>query len=53
MDAVLRARIQFAVTVGLAWLLVIALVGMPIVIAYTIVIYRVFKGKVRLDEYSY
>ena len=34
-------------------MLVIALIGMPIVIAYTIVIYRVFKGKVKLDEYSY
>jgi len=34
-------------------MLVIALIGMPIVIAYTIVIYRVFKGKVELDEYSY
>jgi cytochrome d ubiquinol oxidase subunit II len=34
-------------------MLIIALVGMPIVIAYTIVIYRVFKGKVTLDEYSY
>ncbi len=34
-------------------MLVIALIGMPIVLAYTIVIYRVFKGKVSLDEYSY
>jgi cytochrome d ubiquinol oxidase subunit II len=34
-------------------MLVIALIGMPIVITYTIVIYRVFKGKVTLDEYSY
>jgi cytochrome d ubiquinol oxidase subunit II len=34
-------------------MLVIALIGMPLVIAYTIVIYRVFKGKVKLDEYSY
>jgi cytochrome d ubiquinol oxidase subunit II len=34
-------------------MLVIALIGMPIVIAYTIIIYRVFKGKVKLDEYSY
>ncbi|HZZ83814.1 MAG TPA: cytochrome d ubiquinol oxidase subunit II [Anaeromyxobacteraceae bacterium] len=28
-------------------MLVIALLGMPLVIAYTVVIYRVFKGKVR------
>lgn len=34
-------------------MLVIALVGMPLVIAYTIVIYRVFKGKTVLDEDSY
>ena len=34
-------------------MLVIALVGMPIVIAYTIFIYRVFKGKVELTEASY
>lgn len=34
-------------------MLIIALIGMPIVITYTIIIYRVFKGKVTLDEYSY
>ncbi len=34
-------------------MLVIALVGMPIVIAYTAFIYRVFKGRVVLDEHSY
>jgi cytochrome bd ubiquinol oxidase subunit II len=34
-------------------MLVIALIGMPIVITYTYFIYRVFKGKVELDEYSY
>ena len=34
-------------------MLVIALVGMPIVIAYTIFIYRVFKGKVVITEDSY
>jgi cytochrome bd ubiquinol oxidase subunit II len=31
----------------------IALIGMPIVIAYTIVMYRVFKGKVVIDKESY
>lgn len=34
-------------------MLIIALVGMPLVIGYTIVIYRIFKGKVVLDEHSY
>ena len=34
-------------------MLVIALVGMPIVIGYTIYIYRVFKGKVEITEASY
>lgn len=37
----------------LAVMLVIALLGMPLVIAYTIYIYRVFRGKVVLDEQSY
>jgi cytochrome bd ubiquinol oxidase subunit II len=34
-------------------MLVIALIGMPIVIGYTIFIYRVFKGKVEIGEGSY
>jgi len=34
-------------------MLVIALVGMPIVLAYTILICRVFKGKVLLTKESY
>ena len=34
-------------------MLIIALIGMPIVIGYTIFIYRVFKGKVELTEGSY
>ena len=37
----------------LTTMLVIALIGMPIVIAYTTLIYRVFKGKVVLDASSY
>lgn len=37
----------------LATMLVIALIGMPIVLAYTILIYRVFKGKVLLTKESY
>jgi cytochrome d ubiquinol oxidase subunit II len=34
-------------------MLVIALVGMPFVLAYTGIIYWSFRGKVRLDEHSY
>lgn len=37
----------------LTTMLIIALVGMPIVLVYTIVIYRVFRGPVVLDEHSY
>ncbi len=32
---------------------IIAMVGMPLVLAYTFFIYRVFKGKVVIDEHSY
>lgn len=32
---------------------IIALLGMPIVIAYTVSIYWIFRGKVKLDEHSY
>ncbi|HEX2963876.1 MAG TPA: cytochrome d ubiquinol oxidase subunit II [Ignavibacteriales bacterium] len=34
-------------------MLIIALIGMPVVIAYTAFIYKVFKGKVLLSEESY
>ena len=34
-------------------MLVIALAGMPVVVGYTIFIYRQFRGPVRLDEVSY
>lgn len=34
-------------------MLIIALVGMPLVIIYTVIIYKVFKGKVIIDEHSY
>ena len=34
-------------------MLIIALVGMPFVLAYTGIIYWAFRGKVRLDEHSY
>jgi cytochrome d ubiquinol oxidase subunit II len=34
-------------------MLVIALIGMPLVILYTIIIHRVFRGKVRLTGDSY
>ena len=34
-------------------MLIIALIGMPIVIAYTVIIYKIFKGKVIINEDSY
>ena len=34
-------------------LLLIAVIGLPIVLAYTFVVYWVFRGKVRLDSHSY
>jgi cytochrome d ubiquinol oxidase subunit II len=40
-------------TLTLKTMLVIALAGMPVVVGYTIFIYRQFSGPVRLDEASY
>ena len=37
----------------LTTMLIIVLVGMPFVVAYTAIIYRVFRGKTVLDEASY
>jgi cytochrome d ubiquinol oxidase subunit II len=37
----------------LGTMLIIALIGMPIVLAYTISIYWIFRGKVKLNEHSY
>jgi cytochrome d ubiquinol oxidase subunit II len=34
-------------------MLIVAIIGMPFVIAYTAIIYKVYKGKVKLDEMSY
>ena len=34
-------------------LLLIALIGMPMVVAYTIAVYWIFKGKVKLESTSY
>ena len=34
-------------------MLVIAVVGMPLVATYTVIVYWVFRGKVKLDEHSY
>jgi cytochrome d ubiquinol oxidase subunit II len=34
-------------------MLIIALIGMPIVIAYTIAVYWIFRGKVRVDRGGY
>lgn len=37
----------------LSIMLIIAIIGMPFVIAYTTIIYKVYKGKVKIDETSY
>jgi cytochrome bd ubiquinol oxidase subunit II len=37
----------------LRWMLILALIGVPIVLAYTAYIYTVFKGKVRLEGEGY
>jgi cytochrome d ubiquinol oxidase subunit II len=34
-------------------MLTIALIGVPVVLAYTVSIYWIFRGKVRLDRMSY
>ena len=34
-------------------MLVIACIGVPVVIAYTVSIYWIFRGKVKLDRVSY
>ncbi len=34
-------------------MLIMAVIGMPLVIAYTFSIYRIFRGKVKLDDMSY
>jgi len=34
-------------------MLVIALIGIPVVLAYTVSIYWIFRGKVKLDRMSY
>ena len=34
-------------------ILTVALIGMPLVLAYGYWIYRIFRGKVKLDEASY
>ena len=37
----------------LAIMLIIALIGVPLVLAYTVSIYWIFRGKVKLDSMSY
>ncbi len=32
---------------------IIAVIGIPFVLAYTAIVYRTFHGKVRLEEHSY
>ena len=37
----------------LATMLVIAAIGMPCVLSYTVIVYWIFRGKVKLDPHSY
>lgn len=56
-----RTNLNYSLTVmnassterTLVTMLIIALIGMPLVVIYTIYIYRVFKGKTKLTEESY
>ena len=34
-------------------MLIMAIIGIPFVLAYTVIIHKIFKGKVKLDETSY
>lgn len=34
-------------------MLIVALIGVPLVLTYTVIIYRIFRGKVKLDPMSY
>ena len=34
-------------------MLIITLIGMPLVLAYTVSIHWIFRGKVKIDEHSY
>jgi len=34
-------------------MLIMALIGMPFVVAYTIIIHKIYKGKVKIDDTSY
>lgn len=37
----------------LSIMLIMAIIGLPFVLTYTIIIHKIFKGKVKLDEMSY
>jgi cytochrome d ubiquinol oxidase subunit II len=37
----------------LSIMLTIAMIGMPFVVGYTLMIYWIFRGKVKIDEMSY
>jgi cytochrome d ubiquinol oxidase subunit II len=34
-------------------MLIVAIIGVPVVLAYTVSVYYIFRGKVRLTEHSY
>lgn len=53
LDYSLTAYAHSSTPLTLKVMLIIALIGMPIVIVYTIAIYTIFKGKIVLTEDSY
>jgi len=53
LDYSLTAANASSTELTLKTMLWIASIGVPIVLIYTIVIYRVFKGKVKLGDHSY
>ncbi|MGH7132223.1 MAG: cytochrome d ubiquinol oxidase subunit II, partial [Phycisphaerales bacterium] len=38
---------------SLRFMLIVAAIGVPLVLTYTVAIYRVFRGKVVLTDHSY
>lgn len=49
----LTIRAHSSSPLTLRTMLVIALCGMPFVIAYTVIVYRIFRGKTRVDPHGY
>ncbi|MGI9427523.1 MAG: hypothetical protein ACR2NM_02615, partial [Bythopirellula sp.] len=48
LDVVMPSRWQFALTI----VFVLAIIGMPLVLSYTAIVYWTFRGKVKIDGYG-